>query len=437
MHSHYKSHTYIAEKKKPLIKTLLDTTFPKDGYICPKNSIVSISTCYDTLVNSALERGTNQDFCFKTSSCGKVNKNISLQAGNKIETNQPTTENMISCKEYDGSHKVCQCQQSDPASSEQLVTKLPQSILKEKKSIESLGKSLQVEKPGAFEQFQDIGKISVETNTEPGIHFRNTPNTAIFNVKVQETSTRTDENKTLPINNLQKTLQRQELPSINIRPELCIQSGPVIDISAKGLKNEKELRRNIDVTNIVCDEKNINPSKQGVNDIRNRLLLKNKTKQLEDAKNVKSRVKTKSETESGEDLSTKHKNFNHSVEAFITKLQKENSKMYKNQNEKLLQTLHSLSSNVNELYENFQYAIPSYQNCIMTRVDKVTQLLEYELQDDDSIMDEHRCRLDEYFQQLTKSFQQEQYRRLWQKNISMPPQDFITLKSSKCKFKCF
>lgn len=386
---------------------MLDTSFPKDGYICPNNSLIDISVYHNSIVKP--ERESNQEY--------------------QTETAQGTTENMILHKECDSLPKVCQCKQSDH-DLQQFITKLSQSIVKENTSTES------EENHVAVAQFQNTGKISVETNTEPGIPFRNTPNTAIFNVKVQQTSTRTDEKKFSPRNNLQKILQRQELPSVNIRPELCIQSGPTIHISSKCSQNVKQLRRNIDVTNINCDEVNMNATKQAISDEGYRFLMKNNTKQLEEAEKLKYHVKVKPRTQSNDDLLNKHEKFKQFVETFTTRLQKENSKIDQNQNKKLLQTLQSLSSKINELYANFQYAVPSYQDCIMTRIDRVTQLLGYELQDEDSITNEHCCRLDEFFQQLMKSFQQEQYRRLWQKNVSVPPQDFITLKSSKCKCEC-
>ena len=147
--------------------------------------------------------------------------------------------------------------------------------------IEESPDKTQVQNLIANEQIQNVDKISVETNTEPGIPFRNTPNTAVFSVKVQQTSTRTDEKKLSPRYNLQKTLQRQELPSVNIRPELSIQSGPTINISANGSTNIKQMRKNVDITNIICYNENTNQTKEVINGEGNRFVLQNNTKTLE------------------------------------------------------------------------------------------------------------------------------------------------------------
>ncbi|XP_075232528.1 uncharacterized protein LOC142330950 [Lycorma delicatula] len=103
-------------------------------------------------------------------------------------------------------------------------------------------------------------KRDIETNTERGIPYRNTPNTSL--VKTQSTTTRSEYNNNSNDDNayngtihlLGKNLKKQDLPCVNIRPALSKQVGPTIHISASSkFKPKHDRNKNICVKEFIYE----------------------------------------------------------------------------------------------------------------------------------------------------------------------------------------
>lgn len=314
---------------------------------------------------------------------------------------------------------VCGCNQSQGEKTQDQRQTIEKNVVKKRikevnKTFENIPKS---------QSTSSKTKSDAETNTEIGIRFRNTPNTAIISVKTQETSTRLSEKVENKECCLRKTLQIQAMPSIKIQPKFTIQKGPKVHIPPSStLAAAFMKRKNVElkeifhpsVNYVYMERDNTQFDRHNVNEKEE--AMKTGHSSIDDSQNIPNSLKDNTK----KDI-TVHDKLNNLAKTLSSKLDKDDKKKNKN-NEKLSHTLKTLSDNISKLFDNYLEAVPQNLKRLSPRMNMIASLLLEELQSPHSLTDDYCCKLIDSMHYLIQDLEKEYEMRVCQKNTLQPPQ---------------